>query len=134
MGVGGDPVIGRDSVEIIEMFENDPGTNAIVVIGEIGGDAEERLAARIKQKGMKKPIVSFIAGRQAPPGKRMGHAGAIVSMGSGISCRTRYRRLEAVGVQVAELPSQIPDTGQATHCSTLIGQEKDSRPENGFKG
>ena len=108
IGIGGDPVIGRDSVEIIEMFENDPGTSAIVVIGEIGGDAEERLAARIRQKGMKKPIVSFIAGRQAPPGKRMGHAGAIISMGSG-SAADKIRALESVGVKVAELPSQIPD-------------------------
>ncbi|MHB2036066.1 MAG: succinate--CoA ligase subunit alpha [Nitrososphaerales archaeon] len=107
VGIGGDPVIGRDSVEIIEMFENDPGTSAIVVIGEIGGDAEERLAARIRQKGMKKPIVSFIAGRQAPPGKRMGHAGAIISMGSG-SAADKIRALESVGVKVAELPSQIP--------------------------
>ena len=108
VGIGGDPVVGRDSVEIIEMFENDPGTSAIVVIGEIGGDAEERLAARIRQKGMKKPIVSFIAGRQAPPGKRMGHAGAIISMGSG-SAIDKIRALESVGVKVAELPSQIPD-------------------------
>jgi len=107
VGIGGDPVIGRDSVEVIEMFESDPGTNAIVVIGEIGGDAEERLAARIKQKGTKKPIVSFIAGRQAPPGKRMGHAGAIISMGSG-SASDKIRALESVGVRVAELPSQIP--------------------------
>jgi len=108
VGIGGDPVIGIDSVEILDMFENDPGTSAIVVIGEIGGDAEERLAARIRQKGMKKPIVSFIAGRQAPPGKRMGHAGAIISMGSG-SAADKIRALEAVGVKVAELPSQIPD-------------------------
>ena len=108
VGIGGDPVIGRDSVEIIEMLENDPGTNAIVVIGEIGGDAEERLAARIKQKGMKKPIVSFIAGRQAPPGKRMGHAGAIISMGSG-SAADKIRALESVGVRVAELPRRFLD-------------------------
>ncbi len=107
VGIGGDPVIGRDSVEIIEMLENDQGTKAIIVIGEIGGDAEERLAARIKQKGMQKPIVSFIAGRQAPPGKRMGHAGAIISMGSG-SAADKIKALEAVGVRVAELPSQIP--------------------------
>jgi succinyl-CoA synthetase alpha subunit len=107
VGVGGDPVIGRDTVEIIEMFEADPGTNAIVVIGEIGGDAEERLAARIKQKGTKKPIVGFIAGRQAPPGKRMGHAGAIVSMGSG-TADGKIKALEEVGVRVAELPSEIP--------------------------
>ena len=107
VGVGGDPIIGRDTVEIIEMFESDPGTNSLVVIGEIGGDAEERLAARVKQKGMKKPIVAFIAGRQAPPGKRMGHAGAIVSMGSG-TADGKIQALESVGVKVAELPSEIP--------------------------
>ncbi len=107
VGVGGDPIVGRDTVEIIEMFEADRDTNAIVVIGEIGGDAEERLALRIKQKGMKKPIVAFIAGRQAPPGKRMGHAGAIVSMGSG-TADGKIKALEEVGVKVAELPSQIP--------------------------
>jgi len=107
VGVGGDPIIGRDTVEIIEMFEADPGTKSIVVIGEIGGDAEERLAARIKQKGMKKPLVAFIAGRQAPPGKRMGHAGAIVSMGSG-TADGKIKALESVGVMVAELPSEIP--------------------------
>jgi succinyl-CoA synthetase alpha subunit len=107
VGVGGDPIIGRDTVEIIETFETDEETGAIVVIGEIGGDAEERLALRIKEKGMKKPIVAFIAGRQAPPGKRMGHAGAIVSMGSG-TADGKIKALEGVGVRVAELPSQIP--------------------------
>ena len=107
VGIGGDPIIGRDSVEMIEMFENDPGTKSLVVIGEIGGDAEERLAARIREKGMKKPVVSFIAGRQAPPGKRMGHAGAIISMGSG-SAADKIKALESVGIRVAELPSQIP--------------------------
>jgi succinyl-CoA synthetase alpha subunit len=107
VGVGGDPIIGRDTVEMIEMFEQDPDTQALVVIGEIGGDAEERLALRIGQKGMRKPIVAFIAGRQAPPGKRMGHAGAIVSMGSG-TADGKIKALEAVGVKVAELPSEIP--------------------------
>ena len=107
VGVGGDPIIGKDTVEIIEMFNADPETRAIVVIGEIGGDAEERLAARIKQNGMKKPLVAFIAGRQAPPGKRMGHAGAIVSMGSG-TADGKIKALEDVGVKVAELPSEIP--------------------------
>lgn len=107
VGIGGDPVIGKDTVEIIEMFEKDPGTSSIIVIGEIGGDAEERLAARVRQKGMRKPMVSFIAGRQAPPGKKMGHAGAIISMGSG-SAADKIRALESVGIKVAELPSSIP--------------------------
>ncbi len=107
VGVGGDPIIGRDTEEIIEMFDGDPGTQSIVVIGEIGGDAEERVAARIKQRGMRKPIVAFIAGRQAPPGKRMGHAGAIVSMGSG-AADGKIKAFENVGVRVAELPSEIP--------------------------
>lgn len=106
-GIGGDPIIGRDTVEVIEMFEADEATRSLVVIGEIGGDAEERLAARIKHKGMKKPIVAFIAGRQAPPGKRMGHAGAIVTMGSG-TADGKIKALEEVGVRVAELPSEIP--------------------------
>ncbi len=107
VGVGGDPIIGMDTVEIIEMFNRDPATQAVVVIGEIGGDAEERLAAKIREKGMKKPIVAFIAGREAPPGKRMGHAGAIVSMGSG-TAQGKIAALEAAGVKVAELPSEIP--------------------------
>jgi succinyl-CoA synthetase alpha subunit len=107
VGVGGDPIIGRDTIEVVEMLENDPGTKAMVVIGEIGGDAEERLAKRIRENGMKKPIVAFIAGRQAPPGKRMGHAGAIVSMGAG-TADGKIKALEAVGIRVAELPSEIP--------------------------
>ncbi len=107
VGIGGDPIIGRDVLEVVDMFENDPGTRAIVIIGEIGGDAEERLAARIRQKGMRKPMVSFIAGRQAPAGKRMGHAGAIISMGAG-TADSKIEALESAGVGVAQLPSDIP--------------------------
>lgn len=108
VGIGGDPIIGKDTVEIVEMLENDPATNALVVIGEIGGDAEERLAAKIRQRGMKKPIVSFIAGRQAPPGKRMGHAGAIISMGAG-TASGKIKALEEAGIKVAVLPSEVPN-------------------------
>lgn len=108
VGIGGDPIIGRDVLEIVDMFEKDPDTRAIVAIGEIGGDAEERLAHRIKQNGMKKPIVSFIAGRQAPSEKRMGHAGAIISMGSGTAA-SKIDALESAGIRVAELPSEIPE-------------------------
>lgn len=107
VGIGGDPIIGKDTVEIVDELEKDQGTKAIVVIGEIGGDAEERLAARVRRGGLKKPIVSFIAGRQAPPGKRMGHAGAIVSMGSG-TASGKIQALESVGIPVAELPSEVP--------------------------
>jgi succinyl-CoA synthetase alpha subunit len=112
VGIGGDPIIGRDTVEVVEMLENDPGTKAMVMIGEIGGDAEERLALRIRDRGMKKPIVAFIAGRQAPPGKRMGHAGAIVSMGAG-TAEGKIKALEGVGIPVAELPSEIPNLVKA---------------------
>jgi succinyl-CoA synthetase alpha subunit len=107
VGIGGDPVIGRNVSEIVEMFEKDPATESIVAIGEIGGDAEERLAEKIKRDGLKKPMVAFIAGRQAPPGKRMGHAGAIISMGSG-TAQSKIDALQSAGVKVAELPSQIP--------------------------
>jgi len=107
VGIGGDPVIGSDFFEIIEMFENDSETKGIALVGEIGGDAEERLASRLKSRGLKKPIVVFIAGRTAPPGKRMGHAGAIISMGSGTAEAKRFC-FRAIGLPVADLPSEIP--------------------------
>ena len=107
VGIGGDPVIGMDVLEIVDMFEKDAATQALAVIGEIGGDAEERLSERIKQRGLKKPIVSFIAGRQAPAGKRMGHAGAIISMGVG-TAKSKIEALESAGVGIAVLPSDIP--------------------------
>ncbi|ALU11391.1 succinyl-CoA synthetase subunit alpha [Ignicoccus islandicus DSM 13165] len=108
IGIGGDPIIGLDTVEAVRLFDEDPDTDLIVVIGEIGGDAEERLAQVIKRGEIKKPIVAYIAGRTAPPGKRMGHAGAIISMGSG-TAESKVRALREAGVPVADIPSQVVD-------------------------
>jgi len=107
IGIGGDPITGINLIEAVQMLENDPDTKAIVVIGEIGGDIEERLAAYIKEYGMKKPIVAFIAGRTAPPGKRMGHAGAIISMGVG-TAEAKIKAFKEAKVKVAEKPSDVP--------------------------
>ncbi|NLY23731.1 MAG: succinate--CoA ligase subunit alpha [Bacteroidales bacterium] len=106
VGVGGDPVVGLYYKELLEMFENDPETDSIALIGEIGGDAEERAAAYIRDH-ITKPVAVFIAGQQAPPGKQMGHAGAIISSGSGTAAE-KIAAFEAVGVPVAREPSQIP--------------------------
>ncbi len=106
VGIGGDPVAGLYYEELLEMFQNDPETEAIVLIGEIGGDAEERAAQYIKNH-VTKPVVAFIAGQTAPPGKRMGHAGAIISSGSG-SAEEKIAAFESIGVPVARLPIQIP--------------------------
>jgi len=106
LGIGGDPIIGLHFIELLEMFENDPDTEAVTLIGEIGGDAEEHAAEYIKNN-MTKPVVSFIAGQTAPPGKRMGHAGAIISSGSGTAAE-KIEAFEKVGVPVAKEPSEIP--------------------------
>ncbi len=106
VGVGGDPVVGLYYQELLEMFENDPETDSIALIGEIGGDAEERAAAYIKEH-VTKPVAVFIAGQQAPPGKQMGHAGAIISSGSGTAAE-KIAAFEAVGVPVAKEPAEIP--------------------------
>ena len=107
VGVGGDPVSGLYFQELLNMFENDPETDSIAIIGEIGGDAEEQAAAYIK-KHITKPVVAFIAGQQAPPGKQMGHAGAIISSGSGTASE-KIAAFEAAGVPVANEPSLIPE-------------------------
>jgi succinyl-CoA synthetase alpha subunit len=107
VGIGGDPVIGTSFLDVLELFQNDPDTEAIVMIGEIGGDDEETAAAYIKEH-VTKPMAGFIAGRTAPPGKRMGHAGAIISGGAG-TAEGKIQALEAAGVRVAESPSQVPD-------------------------
>jgi succinyl-CoA synthetase alpha subunit len=106
VGIGGDPVAGLYFIDLLEMFENDPDTKAIVLIGEIGGDAEEQAARFIAEK-MTKPVVAFIAGQTAPPGKRMGHAGAIISSGSG-TAEEKIAAFNKAGVPVAKEPSEIP--------------------------
>ncbi|MBK9710183.1 MAG: succinate--CoA ligase subunit alpha [Kouleothrix sp.] len=105
VGIGGDPIIGTSFIDVLELFEADPETKAIVLIGEIGGTAEQDAARYIKEH-VTKPVVSFIAGQTAPPGKRMGHAGAIISGGEG-TAQEKIAALEAVGVKVAKLPTDI---------------------------
>jgi len=107
IGLGGDSVTGLDFIEVYDMFSNDSLTKALVLIGEIGGDAEERFSKHYASLRVKKPVVAYIAGRTAPPGKRMGHAGAIISMGIG-DYPSKRRALEEAGIPVAETPSQIP--------------------------
>lgn len=106
IGIGGDPIIGTSFVDAIALFQADPSTEAIVMIGEIGGTDEED-AARYIQQHVTKPVVGFIAGQTAPPGKRMGHAGAIISGGSGTAAE-KIAALEAAGVRVADRPSAVP--------------------------
>jgi succinyl-CoA synthetase alpha subunit len=107
LGIGGDPVIGTTFLDVLELFEKDTETKAVVMIGEIGGNDEEKAAEYI-QREMSTPVVSFIAGRTAPPGKRMGHAGAIIAGGKGTAAE-KIAALESAGVPVAEVPAVIPD-------------------------
>ncbi|GAB2911472.1 succinate--CoA ligase subunit alpha [Nonomuraea fastidiosa] len=104
VGIGGDPVVGTTHIDCLQAFQDDPGTDAIVMIGEIGGDAEERAAAYIEQH-VTKPVVAYVAGFTAPEGKTMGHAGAIVSGSSG-TAQAKKEALEAVGVRVGKTPSE----------------------------
>ena len=106
VGVGGDPVVGLYFEDLLQLFQDDPDTDSIAMIGEIGGDAEERAAQFIKAH-VTKPVAVFISGRQAPPGKQMGHAGAIISGGSG-SAEGKIKALESVGVPVARETSELP--------------------------
>jgi succinyl-CoA synthetase alpha subunit len=108
IGIGGDPIIGTDFVAALELFHADPQTEAIVLIGEIGGNAEEVAAAYVREH-VKKPVVAFVAGQTAPPGRRMGHAGAIISGGQGTAA-DKIRALEAAGIRVAKSPAAIGET------------------------
>ncbi|HUF11088.1 MAG TPA: succinate--CoA ligase subunit alpha [Rhodothermales bacterium] len=105
VGIGGDPIVGSRFVDILELFEADPATEAVVMIGEIGGSAEEEAAVFIEQK-MTKPVIAFIAGRTAPPGRRMGHAGAIIAGGKG-TAEEKFAALRKAGATIAENPAHI---------------------------
>lgn len=108
IGIGGDPIIGTNFVDALELFNRDPQTEAVIMIGEIGGNAEETAAEYIHHH-MRKPVVAFIAGQTAPPGRRMGHAGAIISGGHGTAAE-KIRALEAAGIRVAKSPAAIGET------------------------
>ncbi len=115
VGIGGDPIKGLDYETLLTLFDEDPGTDRIVLIGEIGGNAEEEAAQFIKEK-IKKPVIAYIAGQTAPPGKRMGHAGAIVS-GSKGTAQSKIEALHAAGIKVAQTPSQV---------AQMVGESKRS--------
>ena len=105
VGMGADPVVGTDIVTLLQLFHDDPDTAAVVLVGEVGGNQEERAAAYVAEK-MQKPMVAYVAGRTVPQGVRMGHAGAIVAQGTG-SAEEKVRALERSGVRIADRPSEV---------------------------
>jgi succinyl-CoA synthetase alpha subunit len=122
IGIGGDPIIGTTFLDAIRMFNEDPDTHAIVMIGEIGGNAEETAADYIK-KHVKKPVVGFICGQTAPPGRRMGHAGAIISGGHGTAAE-KYKAMRAAGIHTVQSPADIG----STLASVLYKSKSKSKP------